>query len=78
MRISECTLDMAEQFALEQGFGDGAGIDGYHRLPAAKASCVNLLRQHVLACAVLTGNEHGGIRGCNLIYGLSNGHHRHG
>ena len=76
--ISEGSLHVAEQFAFEQGFSNGPGIYGHHRLPGPETMYVNLPCQHILAGTVLSGNQHCSIRGRNLIQGLPDGRHRLG
>ncbi len=78
MSIGECALHVAEQLTFKEGFRNGTRINGHHRLAAPEAMCVYLPRQHILACAVLAGNQHRGIGRCNLIQRFTDGFHRPG
>ena len=75
VRVRKRTLDMAEQLAFKQCFRNGSGVHRHHRLPAPQASGMDLPCQHVLAGAVLAGDEHRGIRWGDLLDGLPDGGH---
>ena len=51
---------MAEQLVLHQLDRNGAAIDRYKRLPGARAEIVNCSREHFLACAGFSRNQHAG------------------
>ena len=80
----ERTLLMAEEFAFEQVFGDGAAIDGDHLALAARAVFVHGLGDELLAGAALAGDEDRRIRARhpahqfeNLLQGAGNPDHFH-
>ena len=75
MGIGKCALDVAEEFAFEQGLRDGAGVYRHHRLVLPQAPGVNLAGQHVLAGSVLAGDEDGGVGGGDFVQGLADGGH---
>ena len=78
MGIGEGAFYVAEEFALEQRFGNGPGIHRHHRLSAAEAPGMDLPRQHILAGAVFAGDEHRGVGRGNLVHRFPDGGHRPG
>ncbi len=52
---------MAEQFALEQRFGNGGAVDGYHRLARSRAQVVQRVSQALLARSTFAEQQHGGV-----------------
>jgi hypothetical protein len=75
-RISERSLDVAEDLALEGAFRKAAGIDGNERPGGAGRGSVEKLGDDLLAGAVLAGDEHVGIGGADLGDQLEDGLHR--
>ena len=67
---------MAEEFALEQLFGNRGAIDRQKRLRAAVAVMINRAGDKFLAGAALTGDERGGIRRRHLADELEDLLHR--
>ena len=62
----EGSLDMAEQFAFQQGFRNGGAIDGDERLVPARAVVVNGAGDHFLAGAAFAGDQHIGAAFADL------------
>ncbi len=75
MGVRKGAFDVAEEFALKEGFRDGAGVHGHHRLPAPEAVEMDFPRQDVLAGAVFAGDEHRGVGGGDFVYGFADGGH---
>ena len=68
---------MAEQLGLEQGFRDGAAVEGDEPLAAPRAGIVNRPRRQLLARASLARDEHRAGRGRNRSQQLEQPvHHR--
>ena len=67
---------VAKELALQQVFRDGCAIDGEERLAAAFAVAVNGARNQLLASAAFAGDQHRGITGGQLAYGLEHLLHR--
>ena len=67
---------MAEEFALEQLFGNRGAIDRKKRLLAAVAVMINRAGDEFLAGAAFTGDERGGVAGGHLADELENLLHR--
>ena len=65
-RAGEGAAFVAEQFAFQQGFGDGRAVDGEEWLGAAPAVAVDGPGDELFAGAALAGDEHGGVAGRNL------------
>ena len=76
--IREGSFHVAEEFAFEERFRDGAGIDSHHRPVAPEAQGVDFPGQYVLAGAIFAGDEYRGVRGCGLSDRLPDGGHRLG
>ena len=66
--IGKGSLDMAEQFAFEQGLGYCTSIDSHHGLPSSGTVGMYFPGQHVLPGTVFSGNQDGGIGRCDLAY----------
>ena len=62
-RVGEGSLDMSEQFAFEEGFGDGPEIHGDHRAGAAGGQTVYLCGEKVLPGTVLSGYQYSRVGG---------------
>ena len=75
MRIGERALHMTEEFALEQGFRNGAGIDRHHGLSAPETAGMDFPRQDILAGSVLAGDEHRRVGRGDLVQGPADGGH---
>src|ERR1035437_6764232 len=67
---------MAEEFALEQLFGNRGAIDRKKRLLATVAVMINRAGDEFLAGAAFTGDERGGVAGGHLTDELENLLHR--
>ena len=68
MGIGKRAFFMAEQFAFEQGFGDGTHVHRYHIPPVSVGQGVYFPRQHFFSCAVLSCNQNIGIRLRHFLY----------
>lgn len=73
--VGEGPLDVAEEFALEERFGDGSHIHGDHQFAVARRAVVDLAGEHLLAGAVLARDEDVGIGGRHLLDDLADAHH---
>ena len=73
--VGEGSLDMAEQFALEERFGYGSHIHRNHQFAAARRAVVYLACQHLLAGAVLPRDQDVGVRGRNLLHDFADARH---
>ena len=58
----DCALRVAEELGFEQDLRHGAAVDHHEGLVATRACPVDRARQHFLARAALTGDEHSRIR----------------
>ena len=65
-RIGEGALDVAEELAFENAFGETAGIHGYHWLRRARRQSMKGSSDNFFARAVLAGDQNVGIRRANL------------
>ena len=74
--VGEGALHVAEQLALEDAFGEAAGVDGDEPLAGAAGHGVNRLRDRALAGAVLAGDEHVGFRRADARDQLEHRPHR--
>ncbi|PMQ18471.1 hypothetical protein JaAD80_00005 [Janthinobacterium sp. AD80] len=80
-RAREGAIFVAEQFRLQQGFGDGAAIDGQEGAvgaQAARAFTVDRLRRQFLAAARFALNQHGRRRAGKQHHRLAHCFHRLG
>ena len=59
--VREGALHVAEQLALEDALREAAGVDGDQRLPGAGRQSVQPPGHHLLAGAVLAGDQHVGL-----------------
>jgi hypothetical protein len=57
----ERALGVAEEFALDQGLGDGAAVDRDEGAIAPRREFVQAARRHALAGAALAGDQHGAV-----------------
>ena len=64
-RPGECAFFVAEDFAFDQGFGNGGAIDGNEWFVPARAEFMNGAGHQFLAGAARAGNQHRGRAGCN-------------
>jgi hypothetical protein len=62
-RAGERAFLVAEEFALDQAFGEGAAVHRHEGLAAAAAQVVHMPRDQFLAGAGLSDDEHVGIAG---------------
>ena len=67
---------MSEKLALEKCFGQGSGIDAYHRLQCPHGHPVNLSCKDILSRAVLSGYKYSRIGRGDLVYGPAYYAHR--
>ena len=63
---SECSFQMAEQFALDSAFGDGTTVDGNKFLVLPVAVVVYDMREDILTNPTLARNENAEVGGCHL------------
>ena len=68
MGIGKRAFFMAEQFAFEQGFGNGTHIHRYHIPSVSVRQSVYFPCQHFFSCAVLSCNQNIGIRLRHFLY----------
>ena len=61
MSAGECAFDMAEKLAFKECFGNGAHIDGHHRMTITCRQPVNLACNHFFSRAVLARDQNIGI-----------------
>ena len=62
----KCALLIAEEFALQQRFGDGRAIDRYEGLAIARAALMNGAGDQLFASSTLAQQENRGVTGCNF------------
>src|SRR5262245_2761153 len=67
---------VAEQFALEQAVRDRRAINRHERTLAPRAALVQQVRDDLLACAGLAGDENVRVGGGDALYVRSNAAHR--
>ena len=65
-RAGECALLVTEQLAFHQGLGQGSAVNRDKRLLAARAQCVQLARNQLLAGSALAEDQHGRVAFCGL------------
>src|SRR5204862_2673875 len=66
-RRGERAFLVAEDFALEQGFGNRRAVDGEERERRARTQLMDRLRHQLVAGARLAGDEHRRARGRSLL-----------
>src|ERR1019366_4129287 len=66
-RTGECALFVAEDLALDQGFGNGRAVDGHKGFRFARAESVNGACQKFLAGPALSGDQNGGGAGSHHL-----------
>ena len=66
---------MAEQFAFQKRFRNGAAIDGDERAVLARAALMDGARRHFLARAAFAQDENGRIGGGHFADGVKDGAH---
>ena len=76
LRVGEGTLDVAEQFAFENSFGEAAGIHRQHRLGAPARNRVKCSSDHFFPGAGLASDQHVCIRRADPRDQLQNRLHR--
>src|SRR4029079_3381460 len=79
---SECALFVAEQFALQKGFGDGGAVDGHEGLLRAGAVAMQGASHQLFSRPAFALDEDGGVCGCYaaneieyLAHGGTSTHH---
>ena len=66
---------MAEELALDEGFGDGAAVEGDERLLLPGAVVVDGLRDQFLSRPALPGDQDVGLGGGHLLEEVIKGEH---
>ena len=66
-RAGERALLVTKQLALHQRVGQRGAVDGDERAGAARAQCVDSPRGQLFSGAALTGKQHGGAAGRDLL-----------
>ena len=74
--VGERAADVSEQLALEDAFGESAGVDRDERPVGARRSRVQPAGDDFLAGAVLAGDEHVGVGRRDLLEQAADGLHR--
>ena len=73
--VGEGAADVSEELALEDAFGESAGVDGYERPVGARRRRVEPAGDDFLAGAVLAGDEDVGVGGRDLFEEAADGLH---
>ena len=63
----ECTLGVTEKLALQELLGNRAAVDGDELPPASRALRLNRLGENAFPGAAFTDDQHGAVRGRDLV-----------